>query len=44
MNRGLHNTNRMTYRSCCKNYHFMVMIYDASSLFFVNKELAEKYV
>ncbi|OAD54322.1 WD repeat-containing protein 59 [Eufriesea mexicana] len=44
MNRGLHNTNRMTHRSCCKNYHFMVMIYDASSLFFVNKELAEKYV
>ncbi|XP_076764679.1 WD repeat domain 59 isoform X1 [Xylocopa sonorina] len=44
MNRGLHNTSRMTYRSCCKNYHFMVMIYDASSLFFVSKELAEKYV
>ncbi|KAK1120006.1 hypothetical protein K0M31_012736 [Melipona bicolor] len=44
INRGLHNTNRMTHRSCCKNYHFMVMIYDASSLFFVNKELAEKYV
>ncbi|XP_029054002.1 GATOR complex protein WDR59 isoform X1 [Osmia bicornis bicornis] len=44
ISRGLHNTNRMTYRSCCKNYHFMVIIYDASSLFFVNKELAEKYV
>ncbi|XP_076291002.1 WD repeat domain 59 isoform X2 [Lasioglossum baleicum] len=44
MSRGLHNTSRMTHRSCCKNYHFMVFIYDASSLFFVNKELAEKYV
>ncbi|XP_076671649.1 WD repeat domain 59 isoform X3 [Andrena cerasifolii] len=44
MSRGLHNTNRMTHRSCCKNYHFMVITYDASSLFFVNKELAEKYV
>ncbi|XP_017879158.1 GATOR complex protein WDR59 isoform X2 [Ceratina calcarata] len=44
MNRGLHNANRMTHRSCCKNCHFIVMTYDASSLFFVNKELAEKYV
>ncbi|XP_076222881.1 WD repeat domain 59 isoform X2 [Nomia melanderi] len=44
MNRGLHNTSRMTHRSCCKNYHFMVITYDASSLFFVSKELAEKYV
>ncbi|XP_043265294.1 GATOR complex protein WDR59 isoform X1 [Colletes gigas] len=44
MNRGLHNTSRMSHRSCLKNYHFMVITYDASSLFFVNKELAEKYV
>ncbi|XP_076648248.1 WD repeat domain 59 isoform X1 [Halictus rubicundus] len=44
MSRGLHNTSRMTHRTYCKNYHFMVIIYDASSLFFVNKELAEKYV
>ncbi|XP_076242534.1 WD repeat domain 59 isoform X2 [Calliopsis andreniformis] len=44
MSRGLHNNIRMNHRSCCKNYHFMVIIYDASSLFFVNKELAEKYV
>ncbi|KAG7207480.1 hypothetical protein KM043_009113 [Ampulex compressa] len=44
MRRGLHGTNRMHDRSCCKNYHSMVITYDASSLFFVNKELAEKYV
>ncbi|XP_020283818.1 WD repeat-containing protein 59 isoform X2 [Pseudomyrmex gracilis] len=41
LRRGLHS--RMHDRSYFKNYHPMVMIYDASSLFYVNKELAEKY-
>ncbi|XP_050454486.1 GATOR complex protein WDR59 isoform X2 [Cataglyphis hispanica] len=43
LRRGLHGTSRMHDRSYFKNYHPMVMIYDISSLFFVNKELAEKY-
>lgn len=44
MRRGLHGANRMHDRSDYKNYHPMVTIYDASSLFFVNRELAEKYM
>ncbi|XP_071574180.1 GATOR2 complex protein WDR59 isoform X1 [Temnothorax nylanderi] len=43
LRRGLHSTGRMHDRSYFKNCHPMVMIYDVSSLFFVNKELAEKY-
>ncbi|XP_012235411.1 GATOR2 complex protein WDR59 isoform X2 [Linepithema humile] len=43
LRRGLHGANRIHDRSYFKNYHPMVMIYDISSLFFVNKELAEKY-
>ncbi|XP_024939455.1 GATOR complex protein WDR59 isoform X2 [Cephus cinctus] len=42
--RGVHGMSKTHNRSCCRNYHSMVTIYDASSLFFVNKELAEKYV
>ncbi|XP_014479505.1 PREDICTED: WD repeat-containing protein 59 isoform X2 [Dinoponera quadriceps] len=44
MRRGLHGASRMHDRSDYKNYHPMVTTYDASSLFFVNKELAEKYI
>ncbi|XP_036149984.1 GATOR complex protein WDR59 isoform X3 [Monomorium pharaonis] len=43
LRRGLHSTGRMHDRSYFKNCHPMVMIYDVSLLFFVNKELAEKY-
>ncbi|XP_066594215.1 GATOR2 complex protein WDR59 isoform X2 [Prorops nasuta] len=41
--RGI-QTNRSNDRSCCKNCHSMVTIYDASALFFVNKELAKRYI
>ncbi|KAH0953331.1 hypothetical protein HN011_003128 [Eciton burchellii] len=43
LRRSLHSANRMHDRSYFKNSHPMVMIYDVSSLFFVNKELAERY-
>ncbi|XP_011330381.2 GATOR complex protein WDR59 isoform X2 [Ooceraea biroi] len=43
LRRSMHGTNRTHDRSYFKNSHPMVMIYDVSSLFFVNKELAEKY-
>ncbi|XP_043285500.1 GATOR complex protein WDR59 isoform X2 [Venturia canescens] len=39
-----HGSNRSQNRPCYKNHYSMVMIYDASSLFFVSTELAEKYV
>ncbi|XP_047366052.1 GATOR complex protein WDR59 isoform X4 [Vespa velutina] len=42
--RNLHGTNRIHDRPCCKNYRSLVTIYEASSLFFVSKELAEKYI
>jgi hypothetical protein len=42
--RSGHNQNRAHSKPNYKNYHSMVTIYDASSLFFVNKELAEKYM
>ncbi|XP_058792882.1 GATOR complex protein WDR59 isoform X2 [Phymastichus coffea] len=42
--RTSHGPNRGYGRTCHKNYHSLVTIYDASSLFFVNKELAEKYI
>ncbi|KAI4488494.1 hypothetical protein M0802_011600 [Mischocyttarus mexicanus] len=42
--RNLHGTNRIHDRPCCTNYRSLVTIYDASSLFFVSKELAEKYI
>lgn len=44
MRRGLHGASRMHDRGDYKNYHPTVTLYDASSLFFVNKELAEKYM
>ncbi|XP_008215215.1 GATOR complex protein WDR59 isoform X1 [Nasonia vitripennis] len=42
--KNAHTFNRSHGKPGFKNYHSLVTIYDASSLFFVNKELAEKYV
>ncbi|XP_023248559.1 GATOR complex protein WDR59 isoform X2 [Copidosoma floridanum] len=41
--RATHGQNK-SHQKLYKNYHSLVTVYDASSLFFVSKELAEKYV
>ncbi|XP_033209971.1 GATOR complex protein WDR59 isoform X1 [Belonocnema kinseyi] len=44
VSRRIQNSNKPQSKPCHKNHHSMVTIYDASSLFFVSKELAEKYI
>ncbi|XP_015109430.1 GATOR complex protein WDR59 isoform X1 [Diachasma alloeum] len=42
--RTAHGSSRAQSRNCYKNFYSIATVYDASSLFFVNKELAEKYI
>ncbi|KAK0087002.1 hypothetical protein PV326_005337 [Microctonus aethiopoides] len=42
--RNAHSSSRVQSRNYHKNYYSIVTVYDVSSLFFVGKELAEKYI
>ncbi|KAJ8687709.1 hypothetical protein QAD02_023503 [Eretmocerus hayati] len=42
--RTIHTSNKSHGKQSYKNHHSVVTVYDASSLFFVNKELAERYI